>query len=237
MSLPDRITPSDFDFTKDGDGWIFTARNRSAQTVLREFADDSPITLVGDVSGRVTDADRADFIETLEDLGWNVTIDGFSLLRNPRGNNDQDADCRKLDAATKRKWIETRTALMWKAPLFTHILFSMLNTRNGELAATFTEEVPWAATDGKNLILNPKRFFSEFTLDERVFVVAHEILHCILNHCALGMGLKKAGKVRYPDGAWRSPGGPRPDEQGHGSGDQRHPDRGQDRLLPQGRLP
>lgn len=104
-----------------------------------------------------------------------------------------------LDAATERKWIETRSALLWKAPAFTHILFSMLNPTRGSLSALFTTEVPIAATDGSNLILNPVEFF-KFSLDERVFIVAHEIMHCILNHCSLGFAMRRAGSVKYTDG-------------------------------------
>lgn len=105
----------------------------------------------------------------------------------------------KLTEPQKRKWIETRSALLWKCPAFTHILFSMLNPTKGELAAMFTTEVPIAATDGTNLILNPDTFFG-FSLDERVFIVAHEIMHCILNHCVLGMTMRRTGVVKYVDG-------------------------------------
>lgn len=105
----------------------------------------------------------------------------------------------EIDAATKRKWIETRSALLWSCPAFTHILFSMLNPSKGELAAIFTDEVPIAATDGENLILNPTAFF-KYTLSERVFIVAHEILHCIYNHCILARPYKQSGKVKFADG-------------------------------------
>ncbi len=105
----------------------------------------------------------------------------------------------ELDAVQKRKWIETRSALLWKCPAFTHVLFSMLNPERGELAAIFTEDIPIAATDGTHLILNPEKFFA-FNLDERVFIVAHEILHCILNHCVLGYQMRKSGSVKYVDG-------------------------------------
>lgn len=105
----------------------------------------------------------------------------------------------KLTDVQKRKWIETRSALLWRCPAFTHILFSMLNPERGELAALFTDQVPIAATDGANLILNPEKFF-EFNLDERVFIVAHEILHCILNHCSLGYQMSRSGKVKFTDG-------------------------------------
>lgn len=104
-----------------------------------------------------------------------------------------------LTEAQKRKWIETRSALLWRCPAFTHILFSMLNPSKGELAAIFTLDVPIAATDGSNLILNPEKFF-EFALDERVFIVAHEILHAIFNHCALALPMRRSGFVKYPDG-------------------------------------
>lgn len=105
----------------------------------------------------------------------------------------------QLTDQQKRKWVETRSALLWKCPAFTHILFSMLNPERGELAAIFTDQIPIAATDGSNLILNPDKFFS-YSLDERIFIVAHEILHCILNHCSLGYHMSRSGTVKYPDG-------------------------------------
>lgn len=105
----------------------------------------------------------------------------------------------ELTEQQKRKWIETRSALLWRCPAFTHILFSMLNPTKGELAALFSTDIPIAATDGSNLIINPEPFFA-MPLDERVFVVAHEILHCILNHCVVTLPMKRSGKVKYPDG-------------------------------------
>jgi predicted metal-dependent peptidase len=105
----------------------------------------------------------------------------------------------ELDEAKKRKWIETRSAVMWRCPAFTHLLFSMLNPSKNEMSALFSTDVPIAATDGANLILNPDTFFM-MPLDERVFVVAHEILHCVLNHCALNYFMRRQGGVKYVDG-------------------------------------
>ena len=105
----------------------------------------------------------------------------------------------ELTPAQHRKWIETRSALLWKCPAFTYILFQMLCRKGDSNAAIFTGQVPIAATDGSNLILNPEKFF-EFSLDERVFIVAHEIMHCILNHCSLGFQMRKTGKVKFTDG-------------------------------------
>ena len=104
-----------------------------------------------------------------------------------------------LSPEDKRKWIETRSALLWTAPAFTHLLFSMLNPTKGELAAVFTEDVPIAATDGSNLILNPKTFF-KYTLAERIFITAHEILHCMFNHCGLSRPFHLSKKVKFNDG-------------------------------------
>lgn len=105
----------------------------------------------------------------------------------------------ELSPEQKRKWIETRSAVLWSCPAFTHILYSMLNPTGGELAALFTEDVPIAATDGSNLILNPKGFFA-MDLSERVFVIAHEIMHCILNHCSTLRPYAKSKEVKFADG-------------------------------------
>lgn len=106
----------------------------------------------------------------------------------------------ELSAEDKKKWIETRSALLWTAPAFTHLLFSMLNPTRGELAAIFTEDIPIAATDGSNLILNPKTFF-KYTLAERIFMVAHEVMHCVFNHCGLSLPFRQNKKVKYADGS------------------------------------
>lgn len=105
-----------------------------------------------------------------------------------------------ITAEWKRKWIETRSAVLWDCPAFTHILFSMLNPTNGEMAAMFTDKVPVAATDGTNLILNPEEFFKR-KLMQRVFITAHEIAHCMFNHCALGYQMRRSGHVKYQDGS------------------------------------
>ena len=105
-----------------------------------------------------------------------------------------------ISDADKRKWIETRSALLWGAPAFTHILYSMLNPTGGELAATFTKDVPIAATDGQAMILNPETYF-KLPLAQRVFVAAHEIMHCIFKHPSFMKGFTRSGKVKYPDGS------------------------------------
>src|SRR6476646_9965752 len=104
-----------------------------------------------------------------------------------------------LTATQEKLWDETRTALMWNCPAFTHIFYTMLDQCGSRHIALFTKDVPIAATDGSNLLLNPDTFF-KYNMKERVFICAHEIMHCIWNHCGLMHGFLKRGKVAYPDG-------------------------------------
>lgn len=99
----------------------------------------------------------------------------------------------------ERLWTETRTALLWHCPAFSHILYTMMNPKGNTHIARFTKNVPIAATDGINLFLNPDRFF-KLTLMQRVFVVSHEIMHCIWDHCGLMHAFKKRGKIGYVNG-------------------------------------
>lgn len=107
----------------------------------------------------------------------------------------------ELTARQKKLWADTRVLLVYAAPAFAHVFYSMMNKSGSEYIAVFIDnpEIPIAATDGKCLLLNPERFF-QFTLGERVFIVAHEIMHCILNHCGVSYKLQLTGKVKYSDG-------------------------------------
>lgn len=109
------------------------------------------------------------------------------------------AQC-SLTPKQEQLWDQTRCALLWHCPAFTHIFYEMLNNAGSKHIALFTKEVPIAATDGRNLLLNPDTFF-EYDLNERVFACAHEIMHCVLAHCDSMYGYARGGKVRYPDGS------------------------------------
>jgi predicted metal-dependent peptidase len=106
----------------------------------------------------------------------------------------------ELTPAQEILWEQTRAKLLWQAPAFTFIFYEMLNNADSKHIAMFTKEVPIAATDGSNMILNPDTFF-KYDLDERIFANAHEILHCVLNHCVQGFKFAKSGKIIYPDGS------------------------------------
>lgn len=105
-----------------------------------------------------------------------------------------------LTTDQKRRWVETRSALLWGAPAFTHILYSLLNPDGDEMSAKFTKDVPIAATDGSTIIINPDTFF-KLPLQQRVFVTAHEIMHCVFDHTRLMRQARVTGKVKYPDGS------------------------------------
>lgn len=92
---------------------------------------------------------------------------------------------------------EAIASLIHKQPFYAVLLLDLLEIEE-------SESIPSACTDGKRMIVNPK-FFKEKcrNVDERMFVIAHEVLHTILQHPTrlkyymdLGMGpdLKKFRK-------------------------------------------
>ena len=105
----------------------------------------------------------------------------------------------ELTPQQEKLWSDTRVALLWHQPAFSHIFYSMLDNANSRHVAMFTRDIPIAATDGSNLLLNPDTFF-KYNLNERIFIVTHEIMHCIWNHCGLMHNFIRRGKVNFPDG-------------------------------------
>lgn len=100
-----------------------------------------------------------------------------------------------LTVQQKQEWEKTRTALMWHCPAFTFILMTMMDKLKSEHIAVFTKDVPTAATDGVGLLINPDYFF-QFPLPKRMFIVAHEICHAMLNHMISVYQWKQWGKVK-----------------------------------------
>jgi predicted metal-dependent peptidase len=104
----------------------------------------------------------------------------------------------KLTMAQEKQWEMTRSSLLWNCAGFTHILYEMM-TPDGKDSAYWTTDVPIAATDGSRLLLNPDKFFS-YTLNERVFIIVHEIMHCILDHMGQMHHFTRTGKVNFSNG-------------------------------------
>lgn len=57
----------------------------------------------------------------------------------------------------------------------------------GKLRPIYTFKIQTQATDGVNLFINPQ-FTYNLDLTEKVFLLAHEIMHCVLNHLRRGKG-------------------------------------------------
>lgn len=111
------------------------------------------------------------------------------------------ADEVALTPAQVTEWDTTRAVLSHRCPAFTHIFYTMLAQAGHKTIAIFTRRIGTAATDGRNLIINPDFFFGELkSTDERIFVVAHEILHCVFQHCKLLHKHVKDGYVRLANG-------------------------------------
>lgn len=102
---------------------------------------------------------------------------------NTSGDGQGVTSC-TLTAEQEKNWANTMSLMMWTAPGFQHLLYKMLNaqvnaqgTPWGQHVAVMSRDVPIAATDGRNLILNPDKFFGDFNVRERVFITAHEVVH------------------------------------------------------------
>jgi len=52
--------------------------------------------------------------------------------------------------------------------------------------------IPTAATDGRRILINTE-WFSKLTVDERVFVLAHEVMHVIMQHPVRGLNYHQRG--------------------------------------------
>lgn len=104
-----------------------------------------------------------------------------------------------LTPAQLKLWTETRAAFLWNCPAFSHVLYTMMNPNGSDHIAIFTKDVPIAATDGCALLLNPDTFF-KYSLSERIFIVAHEVMHGIWDHCGQMHVFKQRGEIRYADG-------------------------------------
>ena len=104
----------------------------------------------------------------------------------------------KLTPQQQKQWDETRTAVLWAQPAFSDIWYAMMVDNDGK-TAWFTDQVPTAATDDKFIYINPETFF-KYTLEQRVFICLHEILHATFNHCGLFWRLTLDGKISYSDG-------------------------------------
>jgi predicted metal-dependent peptidase len=76
---------------------------------------------------------------------------------------------------------EALSALINQQPFFAVLTFNLLEVVECETFPGTTQENKTAATDSRHLFVNPK-FFKNLTVQQRVFVLAHEVTHVILQH-------------------------------------------------------
>lgn len=84
-----------------------------------------------------------------------------------------------------------RVGFMSAAPFFAHYFYSEVNE-------VFTKDIPMAATDGRNLFINPE-YLASLKPPERVFVYAHEMEHIISKHPTRMKHYSREGTVRGLD--------------------------------------
>lgn len=106
----------------------------------------------------------------------------------------------ELTAAQKQQWEDTMSLMAWTCPGFRHIFYKLLANNNGKYIAVPTRKIPVAATDGKNILINPDTFF-KYELRERVFITAHEIVHNVFSDVELLHRCVTAGEVPMNDGS------------------------------------
>jgi predicted metal-dependent peptidase len=111
-----------------------------------------------------------------------------------------------ITSAQRELWLRVRSKFLWDCPYFSDIFYRLMNPKGTEHVASFTKDVPIAATDGVNILINPDTFFDpKYTLNNRVFIVAHEVLHAMFNHPGLmhafhvrkGVALKSGKKLPF----------------------------------------
>lgn len=106
----------------------------------------------------------------------------------------------ELTPEQKGKWGDTLSMMAWTCPGFRHIWYKMLNNNDGKHVAVMSKQVPVAATDGQNMILNPDTYF-KYSLAERTFIAGHEIVHNVYGDVELLHRCQKSGKVPMHDGS------------------------------------
>lgn len=106
----------------------------------------------------------------------------------------------ELTPEQKSKWQDTLALFTWTCPGFRHLLYKLLTNNDGGNVAMMTDEIPVAATDAENVLINPNTFLA-MPLKQRVFILAHEVVHNVYNDVDLARRLNIAKELRYPDGA------------------------------------
>lgn len=111
-------------------------------------------------------------------------------------------DMMALTPEQERQLSDTNSLMSWTCPGFQHIYYKLLNNNDGKYIAVPTPHVPIAATDGKNILINPETFF-KLSVKERVYVMAHEVLHNVYSDVEFLHRCTKSKTVPMSDGTTR----------------------------------
>lgn len=100
--------------------------------------------------------------------------------------------------AKSKELVEALSALIAQQPFFACYLLDMMRVEEND-------SLPSAGTDGVRIVINPK-WFGTMSIPERVFVLAHEVMHGIFQHMpraklyrdrGLGPDLKRFNDKKY----------------------------------------
>lgn len=102
----------------------------------------------------------------------------------------------ELTPKQRKDWDTTRAAFLWQAPAFSHIFYSLMSTGDNMALFSRDEALPTMAVDGEHILINPDWFFDK-PLNQRVFGLAHEVAHAMLDHCGTMHMLRARGKITH----------------------------------------
>lgn len=105
----------------------------------------------------------------------------------------------KLSPQQEAQWGDTMSLMAWTCPGFRHLFYKLLSNNKGKYGAVPTRDVPVAATDARNILINPDEFF-KYSLKERVFIMGHEIVHNVYGDVEWLRRCARAGTVPMDDG-------------------------------------
>lgn len=120
-------------------------------------------------------------------------LDPYDLLKK------EDLNDVGLTPAQQSQWQETMSLMAWTAPGFRHLFYKLLVNHHGKYACVPTRAIPIAATDGRNILINPDTFF-KYDLRQRVFIVGHEVVHNVYKDVDFLYRCRKSGTVPMNDG-------------------------------------
>lgn len=108
----------------------------------------------------------------------------------------------ELTPQQRAQWGDTMSLMTWTCPGFRHLFYKLLTNNRGVIAAVPSRQVPIAATDSRNIIINPDTFF-KLSLPQRVFAIGHEIIHNVFGDVQFLHRCQLAGSVPMSDGTTR----------------------------------